>query len=72
MSADVKPAGGAPIDSANYFEVVLRADGTIGIFKWQVESLSKSDAINLAAWIVAMADDLPQFARVLHQIKSHP
>lgn len=57
-------------DSANHFRVCGRGDGMIGVYALPVKHLTKGQAINLAAWLVAMADpEGKEFERVLEEIK---
>lgn len=58
-----------PLDSANHFGVAC--DGLqFGIMKIPVRWMARDEAINLAAWLVAIADpERKDFERVLAEIR---
>jgi len=60
----------AALDTANHF-MVGSQDGMLVILNPPVgRKFNKSEAINLAAWLVALADpDEKEFERVLKEIK---
>ena len=54
------------MDTANLFAVGSR--GEIVTIGRQVTPISKEEALNLAAWLVAMADDRDEFPALLEAI----
>jgi len=61
-------------NSANHFEVILVTPERIALLKPPKRPLSKREALNLAAWLVALADDRRgapdgEFARTLQSIR---
>jgi|SRR6185312_7522700 len=58
-----------PLDSANHFGVA--ADGEqLGIMRIPVRWLARDEAINLAAWLVVVADpERKEFERLFSEIK---
>jgi len=58
-----------PLDSANHFGVAVSGE-QFGIMKMPVRWLARDEAINLAAWLRALADpDGKEFNRVLAEIQ---
>jgi hypothetical protein len=58
-----------PLDSANHFGVAASGD-QYGIMKMPVRWLARDEAINLAAWLAAIADpDGREFISVLRAIR---
>jgi len=56
------------IDTANKFVVGNRADAIV--IGRPLAVLSKGEALNLAAWLVAIADDRDEFPAILEAIKN--
>lgn len=55
-------------DTANRFIVGVIADD-LAIMLWQ-KRLTKADALNLAAWLVVLADDADEFPAYLAAVKN--
>lgn len=58
------------IDTTNKFAVAIGAgrDGAVHIMRSIPRSLSKAEALNLAAYLVALADDDGDFAELLEAV----
>jgi hypothetical protein len=56
-------------DTTNKFLVAMRGDGLLAPMR-PVQLLRKSDALNLAAWLVAMADDNDEFPALLEAVRN--
>jgi hypothetical protein len=64
-----------PIDTTNRFQVGLAGDGiaVLGTARLLRGPISKEDALNLAAWLVAVAEVAPgpgRFAPVLEAVRN--
>ena len=58
-----------PLDSANHLGVSCQGE-QFGIMKMPVRWLARDEAINLAAWLVNIADpERKEFERVLNEIQ---
>ena len=57
------------LDTTNKFLVGMRGDGLLVLYI-PVRILRKSDALNLAAWLVAMADDNDEFPALLEAVRN--
>lgn len=59
--------------SANKFLVAVRGDDQVLVLNPPVGPITKADALNLAAWLVALADDDPEratFNELLNEVLS--
>jgi hypothetical protein len=56
-------------DTTNRFMVSMRGDGLLVPIR-PVQILTKDDALNLAAWLVAMADDNDEFPVLLEAVRN--
>lgn len=68
--ASVQPSQAVtPPDTSNQFAVCAHPDGMLVIRKLPIARLSKDEAINLAAWLVCLADpEMKEFRRVCLEI----
>ena len=57
------------IDTLNRFLVSVNGADNIVLLRWR-QVISKSDALNLAAWLVALADDEDHFLAVLQAVRN--
>jgi predicted phage-related endonuclease len=63
--------GAAAIDTTNKFVVGMRGDDTLVIAKLRPDYLlTKANALNLAAWLVALADHDDEFPALLRAVQS--
>jgi len=64
MSDDIE------LDTVNRFIVGVRGNERVVILRWRVE-VSKAEALNLAAWLVALAEEHDgDFARLLDAVQN--
>lgn len=57
------------MDAGNEFLVNGAGDGSIGIGRLSPVRLSRELALNLAAWLVALADRDGEFEKLLEEVK---
>ena len=58
-----------PTDTANHFCVSLNADSILCL-RPIPQRMTKGEALNLAAWLVAMADDHDDFPALLDAVQN--
>lgn len=61
--------GPVPPDTANHFNVGARGDDIV-VLSGMGRPLSRERALNLAAWLVALADEDGEFDRLLEAVKA--
>lgn len=57
------------ISTTNDFLLGVRGDGKIASL-FSTKALSKEEALNLAAWLVALADEKDEFPALLEKVQS--
>lgn len=56
MENDLFGGGRGPLDTSNQFAVGVKTDGLVAVNRPVMGVMTRAEALNLAAWIVALSD----------------